>query len=58
MATFLFNIDDPRLTDRERDQLRKLSNELPKRDMVTVTRTPADPRALEAQHFKTDRGDL
>jgi hypothetical protein len=59
-TTFLFNEGDPRLYQHERKYLRELSVAITRRaDVQEYDRCkPADPRALEAQHFKLSRGDL
>jgi hypothetical protein len=46
-----------KLTDEERRTVLEISRRAYTRG-VQPERKPADPRALEAQHFKTDRGDL
>lgn len=61
MTTLLFNVDeDPRLYAHERKYLRELSVALTRRaDVQEYDRCkPADPRALQAQHHRVDRGDL
>ena len=60
-TTLLFNLGDKRLYTHERTYLRELSNKLTRRaDVVEYDdrNRPADPRALQARHFKLDRGDL
>jgi hypothetical protein len=57
--TLLFNLGDVRLSPDERMRLLRLSTDLAKRPFDEPSRDRApDNRALEAQHFRVDRGDL
>jgi hypothetical protein len=60
--TICFNVNDPRLYASERSYIKTLSQSLQTRSFTQAESrrdyTIADPRALEAQHWKLSRGDL
>jgi hypothetical protein len=57
MTALVFNLNDVRLRDEEKRRLLQISRDLWSRERQEERPLP-DPRALEAQHHRVDRGDL